>query len=151
MARKRISNEEKAMRAMREMAEKAAKYGLTINPEEALKKIGTDKNHEADAVLKWLHEPHAMMQKRCRRCGEIFATNYCSVGYCGNGCRTRDLKDLFGIDWQPQSNTWGRYEPPVVLPYGTLVQIRAWAEKFLADFDSLEQKSLEHVDQDFFA
>ena len=104
---------------------------------------------EADAVLKSLHHPHSLMVKPCRRCGEIFSTNYCSVGYCSVTCRKKGLSEEFGIEWNFSSEpTFGKYEPPKTVSPEALKALYKWATHLVKDYDELvslqEMKSQEH-------
>lgn len=96
---------------------------------------------EADAVLKSLHHPHSLMMKTCRRCGEIFSTNYCSVGYCSVLCRKKGFEEEFGVPWSfTDKPAFGKYEPPKVVSPDALKALYEWATHLIADYDNLNRQ-----------
>ena len=69
----------------------------------------------------------AFQHKKCKECGELFATRYFSVAYCSNQCRARKLQRDFGIVWDPQKDQYenlGAERPLLIGPqaYQTLLE-----------------------------
>lgn len=104
------------------------------------------KAHEADAVLLSLHYPHKMTVKKCKYCGEPFATNYCFVGYCSHSHRKKALAE-FGIEWNHDGQpVWGRHEPPLIVNFPTILKLEAWANWLLTQMAQLKDQCLEGLE-----
>lgn len=74
---------------------------------------------EAQSLLTCLTWPlKEVTGKTCIRCGQQFLTGYDKVAYCSNICTELDLKEHYGIWWQPKNSfyeQWGPMEPPLLI------------------------------------
>jgi len=118
----------KKEKAMRDVAALMQSLGVkspavkNIDIKEAVAEASTktvSKHFEAEAVLSFLHKPSGWLLKLFNReeCGQPFGTNYKSVGYCSDNCRSKDLAKS-GIHWNPHKSPeerWGG-EPPLLIP-----------------------------------
>lgn len=90
---------------------------------------------DAEAVLRSLERPAAFTYKRCKRCGEMFGTNYRAVAYCSDHCRGVAFQNQTGIRWNPLRATpeqrWGG-EPPLIVPPSVLQLLLPWARHLVA-------------------
>lgn len=139
----------KAVRAMDGLAAMLAQYGTTADVIEEIKETApTDRNaisRQGEAVLLFLESPAKFTSKQCKWCEEYFGTNYRSVAYCSDNCRSRALNDIFGMkfNWVDKSEEqrWGG-EPPLIIPPKAF----ALLEKYVRWFnDHAERFSLEPI------
>lgn len=88
----------------------------------------------AEAVLYFLHHPStARITKRCKECGEPFATYYKSVAYCDYPCLKLGLKKMgllwseaeYDYDSKTNVERWGNMEPPLVIPPAAIEAMRS--------------------------
>jgi len=74
---------------------------------------------EAQSLLTCLTWPlKEVADKKCIRCGEHFLTGYDKVSYCSNKCTELDLRERFGLCWNPKASfyeQWGPMEPPLLI------------------------------------
>lgn len=162
MAKRKVSTQSKAAEILAKIAastggqmDMSVLTKLAARSESTVVQQGADR--EAESVMRSLHMPHAYMIKKCRRksCGELFQTNYCSVGYCSSVCITADFKEI-GINYDPYrmkpwetsmfSSSSGmiyRYEPPEYIPTEVLDDLEIYATKLLVDLARLREKAVE--------
>jgi hypothetical protein len=112
----------KLSKAQKEILEKA---GVTL--ESLTADIPTEENQatkernewEAQSLLTCLTWPlKEVADKKCIRCGEHFLTGYDKVSYCSNKCTELDLREHFGVFWNPKASfyeQWGSMEPPLLI------------------------------------
>ncbi len=99
--------------AMALLKKTSNKYGLEVHD-----LVEAELEREAEATLLYINRRgKGFLTKRCQRCDREFATEYYSVGYCGNPCRVRALADI-GIVWDPYKPEYERWggTPPLVVP-----------------------------------
>lgn len=93
-----------------------------------------------EGVTLQAHHKHALMMKKCRRCGHVFQTSYCYVALCSDECRRAEFKESYGIEWdalkRPQS--FWEMEKPLVVPPEIVENLAEWARYFLAQYDQAE-------------
>lgn len=129
----------KADRAMASLAKMLAKHGVATEVIEEVRD-NAPTSHEAvsrqgEAVLLFLECPAKYTAKLCRRCGEPFGTNYRSVAYCSDSCRSREISEELGVKWDwlraTDEERWGG-EPPLIIPPKAYQKIQQYIQ-FFAD------------------
>jgi len=98
-----------------------------VTPESLTADIPTEENQatrernewEAQSLLTCLTWPlKEIAGKECIRCGSQFLTGYDKVAYCSNRCTELDLREHFGLFWNPSESfyeQWGPMEPPLLI------------------------------------
>lgn len=76
---------------------------------------------EEGTLLTLANKPHKLVQRKCKECGEIFATDYLYVAYCGAACRTTALRK-YGLTHK--NGTYGRQHDPIIIPPESLNSLR---------------------------
>lgn len=88
-------------------------------------------SRQGDAVLLFLECPAKFTAKLCKRCGEPFGTNYRSVAYCGDNCRSKEISTQIGVKWDwlraTEEERWGG-EPPLIIPPAALRKIQQFVQ-----------------------
>lgn len=107
--------------------------GIKEPPAGELQRIERAQFH-AEAVLHFLQYPSvARIAKRCKECGEPFATYYKSVAYCDYPCLKLALKKMgllwteteYDYDTKTNVERWGNMEPPLVIPPAAIEAMRS--------------------------
>lgn len=140
-----MRQELKIARAMAKFAQLAQQAGQTVETPKDIQAAATEIVHqrknpepyyEAEAVLLFLEKPARFAFKPCKRCNEMFGTNYRSVAYCSDNCRKKSLAKI-GIRWDPTKSPEERWagEAPVILPPPVV--------KFLRDAFDLPELTIE--------
>lgn len=138
----------KIARAMQKFAKLAEQAGKPIEVPKDLKTAATeivhqrknpDPYYEAEGLLLFLEKPARFAFKPCKRCNEMFGTNYRSVAYCSDNCRKRSLAEI-GIRWDPSKSPEERWsgEPPIILPPSVVKFLRSSFELPEPDQELLE-------------
>lgn len=107
---------------------------------------------QAEGVLLHLHtSSKVFITKTCKRdaCQSIFSTMYKSVAYCSEVCRAKELREKFGIEYDPKTDHYanlGNERPLVVTAEAHQVLVN-FALRILANqnvvLESLGQEALE--------
>lgn len=125
-----------ADRSMAKLAAMLAQHGIKQEVIEEVKEAApTDRNaisRQGEAVLLCLESPAKFTTKICKRCGEPFGTNYRSVAYCSDGCRSKAIYEQLGVKWnwlKPEEERWGG-EPPLIIPPTALKKMKQFVEFF---------------------
>lgn len=113
----------KAERSMAGLAALMAQHGIKADVIEEVKEnvpsTREAKSRQGEAVLLFLESPAKYTAKICKRCGEAFGTNYRSVAYCSDTCRSKAISEMLGVKWDwlraSESERWGG-EPPLIIP-----------------------------------
>lgn len=93
---------------------------------------------QAEGVLLHLQSAaKALLHKKCKECGELFATRYFAVAYCSTQCRAKTLQRDFGVSYNSRTDHYSNMEaerPLIVGPqaYQTLLE---FAHRFLEQHD----------------
>ena len=140
----------KAVRAMDGLAALLAQYGVDQETIAEIKETApTDRNaisRQGEAVLLFLESPAKFTSKQCKRCGEYFGTNYRSVAYCSDNCRSRAMNDIFGMVWnwteKSEEERWGG-EPPLIIPPRAFAKLEQYVRWFNDHADRFNQPPLE--------
>lgn len=108
--------------------------------EEAIETAPTEReaiSRQGEAVLLFLETPAKFTAKVCKRCGEPFGTNYRSVSYCTDSCRSKAISEQLGVKWdwlKPEEERWGGKEAPLIIP-------KEFMQKFVAWYDSVKAQT----------
>ena len=90
-------------------------------------------SRQGEAVLLFLEAPAKFTAKLCKRCGEAFGTNYRSVAYCSDSCRSREVSAQLGVKWDwlraTNEERWGG-EPPLIIPPKVLLKLGQFVQWF---------------------
>ena len=96
------------------------------------------RSRQGEAVLLFLESPAKFTAKICKRCGEAFGTNYRSVAYCSDPCRSKEISAQLGVKWDwlraTESERWGG-EAPLIIPPKVLRRL----QEFVQFFDDMPQ------------
>lgn len=76
---------------------------------------------EEGTLLTLANKPHKLVQRRCKQCEELFATDYLYVAYCSSPCRSNALKS-YGLTHR--NGTYGRSHEPITIPPDSLNSLR---------------------------
>ena len=93
--------------------------GVNISTEQASAEVfnKTPKYVQHEHNIAYLLKPARFIHRNCKVCGDVFATNYHAVAYCGDACRIKALKAI-GVTYNPNAKApeerWGG-EPPAVI------------------------------------
>jgi hypothetical protein len=107
-------------------------------------------SRQGDAVLLFLESPAKFTTKTCKRCGEIFGTNYRGVSYCSDRCRAASMEEQLGIKWnwmKPDEDRWGG-EPPLIIPPLALQKLKQFVE-FFAGMPHIQTEREKPLDQEY--
>ena len=155
MSRPKLTPQERALRKAARLLKGTANELKQDYVEDAIYDIKSDRYRppaymEAEAVLLSLEKPAVFTYKPCKRCGEMFGTNYRGVGYCSDNCRVKHLQSQTGIVWNPSRATpeerWGG-EPPLVIPPSILKLLLPWAEHLVAQATQNQSKMSDELPQ----
>ena len=113
----------KADRAMAGLMALMAQQGIATKViEEVRENVPSTReahSRQGEAVLLFLESPAKFTAKLCKRCGEAFGTNYRSVAYCTDSCRSKQISAELGVKWDwlraSEQERWGG-EPPLIIP-----------------------------------
>lgn len=76
---------------------------------------------EEGTLLTLANRPHRLIQRKCKECKELFATDYLYVSYCSVACRTTALRK-YGLSYK--NGSYRHYHEPVIIPPDTLNSLR---------------------------
>lgn len=66
--------------------------------------------------------------KHCKRCNDVFSSNYPNVAYCSRHCIELYLKEHYGISWRPHGDLkkerWEILEEPQIVPMQAMVAMK---------------------------
>lgn len=143
MGRRKLSDKEKAGRKLASLLKVPLQDDVV---QEAIEDIRSENykppaHWEIEAVLRSLEKPAAFTYKKCKRCGEMFGTNYRAVAYCSDHCRQVGFQNQTGIRWNPLRSTpeqrWGG-EPPLIVSPDVLKKLLPWAEHLVSQSQKME-------------
>lgn len=152
----------KADRAFAQLAKMLADFGVEQETIEEIKETAPTNSlaisRQGEAVLLWLESPAKFTTKVCKReaCQQPFGTNYRSVAYCSDNCRSRDVSNMLGIKWDwtraSEEERWGG-EPPLIIPPAAMKNLLKYV-RFFADTlptqiqtQNLPESTTEYLDQ----
>lgn len=131
--------------------------GVKETPVGELHRLERSQFH-AEAVLHFLQYPSvARIAKRCKECGEPFATYYKSVAYCDYPCLKLALKKMGLLwseaerDYDSKTNVerWGNMEPPLVIPPAAIEAMRSLLKLIDSESQNQEPVQVESVSPSF--
>jgi len=103
---------------------------------------------DIESVLRCIEKPAAFTYKKCKRCNEMFGTNYRGVAYCSDSCRASAFEQQTGIKWNYERSSpeqrWGG-EPPLVVPPAVFKKLLPWAQHIVA---IQNQEQYQNLDSD---
>lgn len=76
---------------------------------------------EEGVLLTLANKPHRLIQKKCKECSDIFATDYLYVSYCSSACRATALRN-YGLSYK--NGSYRHYHEPVIIPADALNSLR---------------------------
>lgn len=131
--------------------------GIKEPPVGELQRLERSQFH-AEAVLHFLQYPSvSRIVKRCKECGEPFATYYKSVAYCDYPCLKNGLKRVgllwneaeYDYDSKTNVERWGNYEPPLVIPPAAIEAMRSLLNLIDSGNQGQEPALIEPVESSF--
>lgn len=151
-----------ADRSMQKLAAMLAQHGFDQQVIEEVKETApTDRmaiSRQGEAVLAFLETPAKFTTKICKReaCQQPFGTNYRSVAYCSDNCRSRAVSEMMGVKWDwtraTEEERWGG-EPPLIIPPAALQKIQKYVEFFLdtrptqTRTENLPESTIQYLDR----
>jgi hypothetical protein len=103
---------------------------------------------QGEAVLLYIEKPARFTMKKCKRCKEVFGTNYRYVSYCSNNCMAKGFQKETGIQWnwhRSPEDAWGG-EQPLIIPPAALKRLKHFAELVLYYHQLVQnQTEIRHV------
>ena len=163
----------KADRAMAGLAALMAQHGVEAKViEEVRENVPSSReahSRQGEAVLLFLESPAKFTAKICKRCGEAFGTNYRSVAYCSDSCRSKEISAQLGVKWDwlraSEQDRWGG-EAPLVIPPKVLHRLQEFVQFFVdipqtqsqieihpvtsKNYDSVNAQDIPTVDESLF-
>lgn len=107
------------------IAEMLNKMGIDISIEDIVESQENAEEKkmlaEEGTLLTLADKPHRLIQKSCKECNEVFATDYLYVAYCSTVCRTAALKK-YGLSYK--NGSYGRQHVPIIIPPASLNSLR---------------------------
>lgn len=69
------------------------------------------RRNQSEGVLLFLETAgKAFLTKKCKECGQPFATRYTNVAYCGDLCRAAYMRKAYNIRWDPTRDHYAMME-----------------------------------------
>jgi hypothetical protein len=125
-----VKAEKKAERAQQKLLEYLAKAGVDttevdVTRFEPTKERYSEAHLQGEATLSFAHDRTRFIERTCRTCNNLFATDYPYVSTCSEKCMRVAIEKI-GLTYRPGARTifekWGRV-PPRVVPPGALVAL----------------------------
>ena len=113
-----------------------------IEAEELTDKIGSArdarsiKQFQAEGVLLFLQTAGKSLQtKKCKQCGNPFATRYIAVAYCSDLCRAEKFRKDYGIRWDSSRDHYSMLdaERPLVVGPEAYQLLQEFARRILEE------------------
>lgn len=148
----------KAARLLQKNLEMLKAKGIELDLGGATPKelAGTRKNstqsqsHAVDALLRSIRRPGDFTYRNCKRCNEVFGSDYAAVAYCSDNCRSKQFTADTGLVYNAQGRTelerWGG-EPPSIITPEIMRTMLPFAKKILASVCSADPEVLALLEQ----
>jgi hypothetical protein len=130
-----MKREKKAAREHQKMLDWLARNNKNVDvstietPVESGRETFPEVHLQGQAALAYWENGKIFVEKKCRTCGGIFASNYQHVDTCTMKCLKRAVEDL-GLTWRPEKplhERWGR-TPPLLVPPEALIVLKEHRE-----------------------
>jgi hypothetical protein len=144
-----LKAEKKTAREQQKLLEYLARNGVDtstvdVTDFEPTKERYSEAHLQGEATLAFAKDRTRFMERTCRTCKNLFATDYPYISTCSEKCMRKAVEEI-GLTYRPGAKTifekWGRV-PPRVVPPGALAAL----DEIAREKEVLQQMDDVHTD-----